>query len=720
MNEGSLLQRIAASRSRISTQLYAGIGAATAFTMAASLVGWFSFNQVGDSQGRVNERVPEMSTAFGIAQRAGVLVAAAPRIVAAETPQALETTTASVEAERQAFEGQLAALMSEDERHSRIRERGAALTANIDAIEASVSERFALAARSAAVRSELGAVQAQLDDILVPAIDDQLFYAITGYRQLGTAPAARAQHLSESEVTRYRHLAGLYADATIGTQVLGSAFNLSDAPLLEPLRDRFQASIGAAERSLSTLADGPTANALTPVFARLGDLGLAADGGFALRAQELALESRQRDLLANNRQLATQLVEEVEGLVSAAGEQALAATEASTRTIGTGRTLLLALNVLSVLGAVLIAWLFVGKVLLRRIEQLSNRMTAMADGDLEAAVEIEGRDEVADMARALEVFRRHALEVQRLNLVEKLAEELRGKNEQLEGALADLERAQDQMVAQEKLAALGELTAGVAHEIKNPLNFVKNFSEASQELLEELDEVLQEVGESLSDEQRGMVDEVKQDLTENLGRIRHHGDRADRIVRDMLTMGRDGGERQPTDINALLAEHTQLAFHAARAADPDFQLTIEKDLDPNMGTVTVVAQDLSRVFLNMATNACYAINERREASGDDFQPTLSLATRRLDDHFEVVIRDNGSGIPQDVVDKIFNPFFTTKPTDKGTGLGLALSSDIIRQHGGDIKVETEAGSFTQMTVSIPLAGAPETAEADEDPDEDED
>ena len=719
MTEVNLLKRIAASRFRISTQLYAGIGAATAFTLAASLVGWFSFNQVGDSQGRVNERVPQMSAAFGIAQRAGVLVAAAPRLVAAETPQAFETTTASVEAERQAFEGQLAELKSEDERHSRIRERGTALTANIDAIEASVSERFALAARSAAVRSELGTLQDRLDDILVPVIDDQLFYAITGYRQLGTAPAPRSEHLSESEVTRYRHLAGLYADATIGTQVLGSAFNLSDAPLLEPLRDRFQASVGAAERSLSTLAEGPTADALAPAFARLRDLGLAKNGGFALRTQELALESRQRDLLANNRQLATQLVDEVEGLVSAAGEQALAATEASTQTISTGRALLLALNVLSVLGAVLIAWLFVGKVLLRRIEQLSNRMTAMADGDLEAEVEIEGRDEVADMARALEVFRRHALEVQRLNLVEKLAEELRGKNEQLEGALADLERAQDQMVAQEKLAALGELTAGVAHEIKNPLNFVKNFSEASQELLEELDETLKEAGEALNDEQRELLEEINQDLTENLGRIRHHGDRADRIVRDMLTMGRDGGERQPTDLNALLAEHTQLAFHAARASDPDFQLTIDKDLDPNMGTVSVVAQDLSRVFLNMATNACYAVNERREASGGDYQPTLRLATKRFEDHFEVVIRDNGSGIPQDVVDKIFNPFFTTKPTDKGTGLGLALSSDIVRQHGGDIKVETEADSFTQMTVSIPLGDVAQSEGADEE-DEDED
>ena len=708
------LRRIAESRYRISTQLYAGIGTAVALTMAASLVAWFSFNQVGDAQGFVNERsVPEMSAAFGVAQRAGQLVAAAPRLVAAATQAELDVTAGNVANQRRNFEEQLAALVGEEARHERIRELGANLTANIDAIEESMAERFANTQRSEEVRSELAVLNLDLARTLVAAIDNQLFYVMTGYQRLDEPPAAREQHLSEGEINRYRLLAGLAENANIGAQILASAFNLSNADYLNPLRERFVAATEDIDRSLPALDDaGPMFATVEPSFARLRALGLGEGGVFALRTHELGLSTRQQSLLADNQDLAQELVLEVEQLVADAEVAARTATEASADAIGTGRILLSALNVFSIVGAGLIAWLFVGRVLLRRIERLSSRMRAMADGDLEAEVNIDGRDEVADMAKALEVFRRHALEVQRLNLVEKLAEELRGKNDELESALADLQRAQDQMVAQEKLAALGELTAGVAHEIKNPLNFVKNFSEASEELLEELGETLQEVGESLNDEQRSLVKEINQDLTENLERIRHHGDRADRIVRDMLTMGRDGGERQLTDLNALLEEHTQLAFHAARAADPDFQLSIDKDLDPNMGTVAVVSQDLSRVFVNMVTNACYAMNERRTESGGDYQPTLRLATRRFDDRLEVTIRDNGSGIPKDILDKIFNPFFTTKPTDKGTGLGLALSNDIVRQHGGTIAVETEAGAFTQMTVSIPLAEAAAAADAE--------
>ena len=708
------LRRIAESRFRISTQLYAGIGTAVALTMAASLVAWFSFNQVGDAQGFVNERsVPEMSAAFSVAQRAGQLVAAAPRLVAAATPAELDVTAGNVANQRRDFEEQLAALVGEEERHERIRELGASLTANIDGIEESMAERFANTQRSEEVRGELAVLNLDLARTLVAAIDNQLFYVMTGYQRLDGPPAAREQHLSEAEINRYRLLAGLAENANIGAQLLASAFNLSNADYLNPLRERFVAATEDIDRSLPALDDaGPMFATVEPSFARLRALGLGEGGVFALRTRELSLSTRQQSLLADNQDLAQELVLEVEQLVADAEVAARDATEASADAIGTGRILLSGLNVFAIVGAGLIAWLFVGRVLLRRIERLSSRMRAMADGDLEAEVNIDGRDEVADMAKALEVFRRHALEVQRLNLVEKLAEELRGKNDELESALADLQRAQDQMVAQEKLAALGELTAGVAHEIKNPLNFVKNFSEASEELLEELGETLQEVGESLSDEQRDLVKEINQDLTENLERIRHHGDRADRIVRDMLTMGRDGGERQLTDLNALLEEHTQLAFHAARAADPDFQLSIDKDLDPNMGTVSVVSQDLSRVFVNMVTNACYAMNERRTESGGDYQPTLRLVTRRFDDRLEVTIRDNGSGIPKDVLDKIFNPFFTTKPTDKGTGLGLALSNDIVRQHGGTIAVETEAGAFTQMTVSIPLAEAAAAADAD--------
>ena len=283
--------------------------------------------------------------------------------------------------------------------------------------------------------------------------------------------------------------------------------------------------------------------------------------------------------------MSIELVAEVEGLVNTARGSAQEATRTSTQAIFTGRKLLLAINAISIAGAVLIAWLFVGRMILRRLEFLSNRMRRMAEGDLEAKIEMPGRDEVADMAAALEIFRHNSLEAQRLNLVEKLAADLEEKNATLEKVLDDLQQAQDQIIMREKLAALGALTAGVAHEIQNPLNFVKNFAEVSEELLEELQEVLAQDGQQLGEEQRELINEINGDLTDNLRRIGQHGERANRIVRDMLQMGRGSGEVRPADINDLLEEHARLAFHSARATNADFQLDIKGGLRRRDGGV---------------------------------------------------------------------------------------------------------------------------------------
>ena len=727
------VRRLLERRFRLSTQLYLGIGGAVALTVVASLVGWFSFDRVGDVQSRVNEgSVPEMAAAFGVAQQSGALVAAAPRLAAA-APEDFARIAAGIAEDRRAFEAQLAILTrrgGDAARFERIRAQGEALIANVRAIEDSVAERFSLAERSQVLRAEIAVLQNEFSEALIPAIDDQLFYAMTGYRKLGEEPAPRGLHLSEETFTRYRHMAELQENATVAIQLLTRAFDLTDAPLLEPLRERFESAAGKIERSLSALG-GADRDRVAPAFARLFELGLARDQAFDLHGRELALAGRQMDLLASNRDLAIELVAEAEGLVSAARASAQDATRASARAILIGRNLLLALSVISVVGALLIAWLFVGRVLLRRLGRLSDRMRRMADGDLKAKVEITGRDEVADMAAALEVFRRHALEVQRLNLVEELAEELRGKNEQLEDALANLHRAQDQIVMREKLAALGELTAGVAHEIRNPLNFVKNFSEVSEELLEELleelHEILRERDDKKDDDRRALIQEIAGDVTDNLKRIREHGERANQIVHHMLMMGRGSGERQLTDINALLEEHARLAYHSARASDSDFRLEVKEDFDPAVGALDVIPQDMGRVFLNLVSNACQATDEKRRAAeagaetppdspgpGEDrYEPALTLATRRTADGIEIRVRDNGSGIPPDVIDKIFNPFFTTKPPDQGTGLGLALSNDIVRQHGGEIRVESRPGAFTEMVVALPLVPPTATAQGGE-------
>ncbi len=709
------LKAINKARSRISTQLYLTIGVAVVLTLSASLVGWFLLNRVGEVQRVVNEgSVPDMAAAFGVAQFSSALVAAAPRLTAAATEDDFRDIMIDIDGSRVAFEARLEVLEGMDAdpgRFERIRAYSDMLISNIQALRGEVAASFELTERREALRLELEDLRVQLDDILVPAIDNQLFYTVTGYRELGDAPAPRAEHFSEGEFGRYRYLAELQADATLSTQLLASAFTLTEASLVEPLRERFEAAASRIERNLSDLRTTPLHAELAPVFARLIELGLGESSGFNLLIRELELGELQVALLAGNQDIAFDLVSEVDLLVNEAQMSTLDATTASENAILTGRNLLLTISAVSVGSALLVAWLFVGRVLLFRLEQLSRWMRRMAGGDLETTVDIGGNDEVADMAAALEVFRRHALEVQRLNLVEKLANELKGKNEQLESVLEDLRNAQDQIVMREKLAALGELTAGVAHEIRNPLNFVKNFSEASEELINELKEALEDIQERVPEDDRTYIDEITGDLAGNLQRIRSHGDRANRIVHDMLRMGRGSGDLQPTDINGLLDEYAKLAYHSARATDSEFQIDILRDLDPEVGEMDVISQDLGRVFLNMVGNACYATDEKRKsAEVDGYEPRIWLKTRRGARNIEIRIRDNGSGMPPHVVEKIFNPFFTTKPSGEGTGLGLAMSSDIVREHGGTIQVETEPGEFTEMIIELPLEAPLQQAE----------
>ena len=705
------MQRILQSRFHISVQLYAAIGGAVLLTIAASLVGLFSFERVGNVQSGINEgTVPGLAAAFGVAQYSGELEAAGPRLTAAATPEDAAAVVANINESHRAFEREMSNLEqheTDDGRLPPVRQHADELITNIGAMTVDKVRTFRLAELSEEMRLELDDLRFGLDRIVVSSLDDQFFYTVLGYRELGAAPAERSEHFNEKELDRYRHLVELQVDGNIATEMLVSAFNVSDSAAIQPLRERFVSAQGRIGRNLLALQDSEIHGEIAPTYQRLFDLGLGNDSGFDLLEQELRLSQRQGNLLVLNRDIAIGLVGEVDKLVAAAEASAAEATRASAQAFFIGRALLLGITVFAVIGASLIAWLFVGRALLRRLQMLSAQMRRMAAGDLEAPVEIRGRDEISEMGVALEGFRRTALEERRLNLVEQLAGELQEKNDELETVLGDLNRAQDQIVMQQKLAALGELTAGVAHEIRNPLNFVKNFSEGSDELLVELRETLDENAERLEEDQQALLRDISSELTENMERIRNHGERANRIVQDMLMMGRGGGEREPTDINRLLNQNTRLAYHSARATNPDFQLDWREDLDPELGEIAVVPQDLGRVFLNMVGNACDATAEKRAAvgAGDSYAPTLWLTTRRGDEEVEIRIRDNGNGIPDDVIDKIFNPFFTTKPTDQGTGLGLAISNDIVRQHGGTIRVDSEFGEYTEMIVRIPVAGS---------------
>jgi signal transduction histidine kinase len=252
------------------------------------------------------------------------------------------------------------------------------------------------------------------------------------------------------------------------------------------------------------------------------------------------------------------------------------------------------------------------------------------------------------------------------------------------------------------MASLGQLTAGIAHEIKNPLNFVNNFATLSVDLLDELKEIAGPALETLDEDKRAELEETMGLLTGNLGKIAEHGKRADGIVKSMLSHSRGGsGDWQASDINALVEEALNLAYHGARAQDKEFNVTLERDFETGK-PIEVVPQDVTRVFLNLFGNGFYAANKRRLAKEAGFRPMLTVSTRDLGETVEVKVRDNGIGIPPEVREKLFQPFFTTKPTGEGTGLGLSISYDIVtQQHGGTIGVESEVGNFTEFTVRLP-------------------
>jgi signal transduction histidine kinase len=282
---------------------------------------------------------------------------------------------------------------------------------------------------------------------------------------------------------------------------------------------------------------------------------------------------------------------------------------------------------------------------------------------------------------------------------------LKEEKQRAELALTDLKAAQAQLVQAEKMASLGELTAGIAHEIQNPLNFVNNFSELSNELIEEMQE---EMDKGNSDEVKNIV----ADIRNNLEKINLHGKRADAIVKGMLQHSRPtSGEKQPTDINALADEYLRLAYHGLRAKDKNFNATLKTEFDPAIGKINIIPQDIGRVLLNLINNAFYAVNEKMKTTDQTYEPTVTVRTilvmasensliRQSANSIIIAVKDNGNGVPQKVLDKIFQPFFTTKPTGQGTGLGLSLSYDIVKAHGGELSVETKEREGSEFIIQL--------------------
>jgi signal transduction histidine kinase len=300
--------------------------------------------------------------------------------------------------------------------------------------------------------------------------------------------------------------------------------------------------------------------------------------------------------------------------------------------------------------------------------------------------------------RAFSLWRERKLRKEK----EQLQHNVEERTVELKQSLEDLKSTQSQLIQSEKMASLGELTAGIAHEIQNPLNFVNNFSEVSNELIDEMNAELN----------KGDIEEAKaisSDIKQNLEKINHHGKRAADIVKGMLQHSSAGsGKKEPTDINALADEYLRLAYHGLRAKDKSFNATMKTDFDETIGNINIIPQDIGRVILNLITNAFYVVNEKQKvegerlrAKGKQYEPTIEVSTKRVNEKIEVKVKDNGNGIPQKILDKIFQPFFTTKPTGQGTGLGLSLSYDIVKAHGGELKVETRENEGSTFIIQMP-------------------
>ncbi len=295
-----------------------------------------------------------------------------------------------------------------------------------------------------------------------------------------------------------------------------------------------------------------------------------------------------------------------------------------------------------------------------------------------------------------------------IQVAERTAE-LVGQKDELQKTINELKATQTQLIQAEKMASLGELTAGIAHEIQNPLNFVNNFSEVNMELIEELKTEMRSLATlEMTDNKIEITEQLIDDIKANSEKINHHGKRAGDIVKGMLQHSRSSnGVKEPTDINVLCDEYLRLSYHGLRAKDKTFNATMKTDFDTSIGNINIIPQDIGRVMLNLFTNAFYVVHEKktlRQAQGDSqFEPTVSISTKKVDGKVEIRVSDNGNGIPQNIVDKIFQPFFTTKPTGQGTGLGLSLSFDIVTKgHGGELKVETNEGEGSTFIVQLPL------------------
>ena len=627
---------------RIGARLYLALGIAVFLTLVSSAVGVYYFERSGDLNFQVrNESMPVLEASWTVIREAERL-----RVLGLELASDPESGLGRVQTD------------SATESLGRL-ENALSVVSGVSALSADAQGVQDVAYGLVAVIDELALNRAAVLD--------------------ANAVAANLR----DQVDRLRVGSGT---SIAILSVLERMLLAEDAGTLEGLWDEF-AAVAASDVD-------PAAESL------VGD----SDGIFAIRGQQLALRARARELVGDFEGSSMTLEDATSGLLAGARSESAAALESSVRAFDEGRILLAAVSVVSVVVATLAAWLWVGNGVVRRLSRLSERMRGMAAGDLETPIPEVSRDEIGELANALEVFRQQALEVQRLNLVERLYGELREAN-------SELERMQDRLVAQEKLAALGELVSGVAHEISNPLNFVKNFSEGSLELYSELSEILDNYRDDMSQGDAALLDDITEDLTDSLSRVQSNGERVLAIVERMRGLGVVGGEPEPTELNTVLQTASEAACNVFQSQWEDFRVQPVFDFDSTLGAVPLVEQDFGQAVVNLVSNSCYAMRLKQNSLDDGFEPKLVVSSRLVGNMVEVRVRDNGTGIADDVIGHIFNPFFSTRDGALGAGLGLPIAADVARRAGGDLSVDTAQGEYAEFTLSLPVEAPSRTVAA---------
>ena len=732
----------------ISTQMYLVLAVFVVLIFTACFLGWRQIRGMNDIQRRVNgESIPKLTLATTMGQESVALTDISGRLVSAASQKEVDEVETIIERHAENLSWALKSLGEIDgggqELSSQLEEHSQNLIGNLKDLEESVEKSIGTREQLNGLLSRALEEARAMEKLLTAEIDDHTFLIYTGWesfedktQQSRLTPDAgsfmafmrqnagnrrlvtRTLRQNRTHLDYYRGLLSFETEGQAMLNILNQAMQLSDADFIQPLRERFLGALESVTQSMILIPENDFKKRVVQAIESIKAIGVGlggdGEGGLFHLLEEFFQEKKlQQNYLGRNQEIVGELAARVEGIIGDIQEEGNRTSRTFEEAIARNYRDFIVLTLVSILLAIFVGYAIVYRYLIGRIKRLSAAVLTMAQGNLQIDLKLQGNDEITDMGNALEVFRRYAVEAQRLDLAEKLAGELQDKNGELEKTIGKLQQAQERIVAQEKLASLGQLTSGIAHEIKNPLNFINNFSKISRELIGDIQEEIKETGEKLTEEAKLIIEETLEMLTNNLEKIHFHGERTNDIVKGMLQHSRGDAEdfKERVRISRFLDSAINLAYQGKRTANSDFNVDIQKNYGEGLENceLEVNPQEISRVVLNIVTNACDAIEdktaglskEQREAYGPFIRIELVMVEIAGKEMVRITITDNGPGIPSEIIEKVFNPFFTTKPTNKGTGLGLSLSHDIILKHEGNLRVESEPGN-TVFTIELPL------------------